>query len=276
MFVFWGKEGGGFEEPVPIEGSEGEPLAIAESGDEAIKSCPFPADLNGDGIIDLVTGNAAGTFAVFYGIEPGVFEQESEWLKAPDGSPLKIRGSDSGPNCHDWDGDGDLDIVTGSRGNTVFLITNEGTKTDCAFGEPVVLIRRPRAPFVEQGEEPILGVAHIKSPDQNVRVAVRDVNDDGKLDLVLGDRQFLSLVNDGVSAEEAERKLKAWNVKKRAHQESVSPKVDKLDFDNMESWNDDEKTIWSDYMDSSDVLEKEFELFAKDLQAGFVWLYLQK
>ena len=76
---------------------------------ENICTRPFAVDWDGDGHLDLVVGNFAGTFYWFKGEGKGKFQPKPEMIKAGD-EPLKIPGHHSDPFVIDWDGDGDLDL----------------------------------------------------------------------------------------------------------------------------------------------------------------------
>src|SRR5262249_61865406 len=72
---------------------------------------PFAVDWDGDGHLDLVVGNFAGTFHLFKGQGTGKFLPRPEEIKAHH-QPLKIEGHHSDPFVVDWDGD--LDMLSGS------------------------------------------------------------------------------------------------------------------------------------------------------------------
>src|SRR5262245_51240415 len=124
--VLWGQAGGGFKKADVLKGTDGEPLIIPVKGspgegEDWIKNIctrPFAVDWDGDGDLDLVVGNFHGTFYVFTGEGKGKFLPKPEELKAGD-KPLAIEGHHSDPFVIDWDGDGDLDVLSGSSSGGV-------------------------------------------------------------------------------------------------------------------------------------------------------------
>jgi hypothetical protein len=129
-------------------------------------------DVNGDGKLDLVTANVGGnTVTVLLGDGAGGFA-------AAAGSPFAVGGAPPDLALGDFNGDGKLDIVTAnSGGNTVSLLLGNGSGGfAAATGSPFSVGSTPG------------------------RVALGDLNGDGKLDLVAtgsGDNTVTVLLGDG-------------------------------------------------------------------------------
>ncbi|NJN14804.1 MAG: VCBS repeat-containing protein [Planctomycetes bacterium] len=103
---------------------------------------PFACDLDGDGRLDIVSGNFRGTFALFKGEGDGSFAPKATWLSA--GAAAMTVPSHSDPFLIDWDGDGDLDLLSGSALGGAFLFRNEGTRLAPKFGASTALLTAPR------------------------------------------------------------------------------------------------------------------------------------
>jgi hypothetical protein len=127
-------------------------------------------DLNGDGRMDLVSGEySPGNIHFFEGTRGG--------FKAS--KPLAEEGADfkdmnrwmSTVHFADWDGDKDLDMVVGSVMGGVYLNVNKGTRTKPVFGkrEPIMVGGSPMK--VKGKSDPF----------------VADWDGDGKPDLLVGD-----------------------------------------------------------------------------------------
>ncbi len=129
---------------------------------------PSFADIDGDGDLDLVVGSYGGEVHAFENTGTGYVE-----LTGTDNPFDGINpGRFSAPAFGDFDGDGDLDLILGAIGGQVHYHENTGTATAPVFTE-----RSGSAnPFdgVDIGNRSI--------------PAVSDVDGDGDLDVLLGER----------------------------------------------------------------------------------------
>jgi hypothetical protein len=260
--VLRGKADGTFHKAEVLKGTDGEPLIIPAKDDQVTdKICtrPFAVDWDCDGHLDLVVGNFSGTFYWFKGEGKGRFRPKPEQIKTG-GVPLRIEGAHSDPFVIDWDGDGALDLISGSSSGGVQWAKNRARKGEPPEMAPFEWLIQPgRAP--EYGQ--LLKEDELTGPTTATRVWVADVNGDGKLDLLIGDSVTLIAPAKGVSAEEFKKKFAAWR-----------KAVEKASKERSSETAEQAKQIKAGE-EFRKVFNRRTEFINED-RTGFVWLYLQK
>ena len=126
-------------------------------------------DFDADGKNDILSGSYPGELYLFKGQGGGKFAP-AEQIKHADRKPIKV-GMAAVAFAHDWDGDGDLDLLVGDIEGHVHLVINNGAKGKPAFGGSVLL---------QAADKPIK-VAH-----GDAGPSVADWDGDGKFDLLVG------------------------------------------------------------------------------------------
>jgi hypothetical protein len=261
--VLRGSKDGTFARAEALTGSDGEPLIITAEDvgnrrtmTDRICTRPFAVDFDGDGKLDIVSGNFAGTFALFRGEGQGKFSPKSTWLTAND-EPLRA-SAHSDPFVIDWDGDGDLDLLTGSAEGGAYLFENVGTRKEPKFGKQRTLLE----PAGHGGKGVKFGDAHVTAPQSSTRLWADDLNGDGKLDLLIGDMVSLMFVADGLDEASARKGLGEWEQRQRELLESNKP--------------DSSKEEQESFRKAHAQLREERAKIVRDDRTGFVWVMYRK
>jgi hypothetical protein len=265
--VLYGKSDGTFRKAEVLKGTDGEPLIIPVrskpgQGDDWVNNIctrPFAVDWDGDGHLDLVVGSFPGAFYLFKGQGSGRFHPKPEVMKADD-RPLKVEGHHGDPFVIDWDGDGDLDILSGSSEGGVQWAENRAGTGKPPHLEPFrVLI--DRGPSIEYGS--LLRDADLKGPLSDTRIWVDDINSDGKLDILVGDLTTLISPADGLSEDAFQKRYADWTTTR----DEASRKLQAV--------MNDEKERPKAQQRIQDLYQQRSQ-FMKEDRTGFIWLYLRK
>jgi hypothetical protein len=144
------------------------PLDGAEVG---LASAPALGDLDGDGDLDLVSGDRFFGFHYFENTGDTTAAAYAERFDANNPLDGIDIGSFSTPALGDLDADGDLDLVAGELGGGFFYLENTGSASSPAFALRIGA-GNPLSPFSVGGDS---------------RPALADLDGDGDLDLVAGE-----------------------------------------------------------------------------------------
>ncbi|HUG92548.1 MAG TPA: VCBS repeat-containing protein [Planctomycetaceae bacterium] len=177
LYVFSRNEDGSFAAGEKIQDASGKVINTGNA------STAFAVDWDADGDLDLITGNISGEVHLVLNGGSRTEPAYEEAVKLDVGAALARRGGDSGPIVADWDGDGLGDLLVGMGDGSVVWFRNTGRSGSPELGPGEELV--PKSPF---GFD-------LKSarPDQGewgarVKIHVTDLNGDGRVDLLLGDR----------------------------------------------------------------------------------------
>jgi VCBS repeat protein len=165
--LYWFKAGTtGFEKGRIIPETTPASLERAASAASAV-------DWDGDGDLDLLVGNISGQ--IYWLENRGTKTQFSFEERQPlqaGGSALSAEGGDGHPVAADWNGDGTLDLFIGCGDGSVLFC--RGVRKGAA-GPPAL---QAPVPVMAGGERLVVGM--------RTKVFVHDWNEDGQLDLLVG------------------------------------------------------------------------------------------
>lgn len=133
-----------------------------------VSFCPELVDWDADGDMDMLTGSYPGHLYLYLNNSKGKFAA-AEKVKDAAGDFLKP-GTSTNPRAHDWDGDGDLDLVIATS-SYLHVARNIGTRTAPKFAAKVERVKYRAQEFRFRGR---LGCE------------LADWNGDGRADLLIG------------------------------------------------------------------------------------------
>jgi FG-GAP repeat. len=139
-------------------------------------SAPAAVDWDGDGILDLIVGDAEGRLHLFRGTASGSLELHAAEPIRADGEPANV-GRYAAPFAADWNSDGIPDLLAGNGDGEIVLLEGrtDGTLTN-------------RGPLT--GKETNFFGTNTLKPGHNAVPVVIDWNGDGKKDLITGHLEY--------------------------------------------------------------------------------------
>lgn len=139
-------------------------------------------DYDADGRTDIVTGSYTGQFYLFRRQPDGGFAQR-DLLVDEDGNTLMMPFETAysvTPELVDMDADGVRDLVVGSEDGEVTWYRNTGKNDAPRYAKGELLVAAGRTGYDPEGSTP-------KQHGMRVKVHVTDWNEDGEVDLLVGD-----------------------------------------------------------------------------------------
>ena len=266
-----------FAEAKLVENVEGGPLlnthldknasnGMASNQIETICTHPHAVDYDNDGDLDIVNGCFGMSF---YYYENQGTPEKSQLTVSPIKLPIQSTSNHAAPHLADWDGDGDLDLLSGASQGGVILSENTGTRAEPIWSEFTQLV--PPTYHTTQSPSQI-------QPSASTRVWVMDWNGDGDLDLIVGDSVTLSSPKSGMGNTEYQRRKKEHEsqmAELAVVQQELMPKYQAA-MESGEELAPDLQQKWNDVSRKIAELFKSTEEFEDNQETGHVWLYVRK
>lgn len=270
-----------FDAAVAVTNADGAPVENAKIDDaegkdgfadnqlQTICTHQHAVDYDGDGDRDLVVGCFGPEFFLH---ENTGTDAEIRLNPVPVLLPVQINGHHAAPHLVDWDGDGDLDLLSGTSEGGVVFAENTGTRQQPAWSEFRPLIAATNSPPQSKAD------GEVVQPSNATRVWAYDWNRDGLLDLLVGDSVHISHPKEGISPEEFEKRQAEYQT--RIQEASLKYQTAYEEFSKSEgageSPDEEQQNKFNSAREEFQKVYESREEFQVDRQTGYVWLYLRK
>jgi hypothetical protein len=275
IYLFRGKGDGKFADGVTLKDKANQPVNMGRS------STVSAFDWDGDGVLDLLVGTGDGQVYLIpnEGTTSKYAFGKPKRLEA-DGKPIQAALGYAHPLAADWDADGRPGLLVGTGAGSVLWYANIGTRSRPKLAAPRTLV--PESALVK---DPSADLA----PGQlglRARIGVTDWNQDGRLDLLVGDRR-VAKHHATVADREAERKARHELARLQRDSQNAMQKLQELDKpvakETAKNRKEREKKIQS-LNESLAKMQKDELLAQKNLARlahpvhshGYIWLFLRQ
>jgi hypothetical protein len=263
LFLFHGVDDGQFKKPVKIKDKEGKEIKVGSA------SAVYAHDWDSDGDLDLLVGNIRGEiyFIVNAGTKKAPAFGGAVKLSAS-GKTIRVPGGDSGPVVVDWDGDGKHDLLSGAGDGSVVFFKNTGSNQKPTLAAQQILIKVKRKMLMSD-EAPVPCGGRSK-------IAVVDWNNDGALDILVGDFNSQGKKVKLTKEDMAKRAIAEaeWKKHYAAYREHAKKRPQKDDVEAMKTWQAESRKLSTAMRAPRRVMSQLNPI--KRTMHGNVWLYPRK
>ena len=242
---------------------------MADNQTSSICTHQHAVDYDADGDLDLVVGCFATSFYLY---ENHGSAGSIELSESPEKLPIESPSYHSAPHLVDWDGDGDLDLLSGTGNGGVVFAENTGTRSEPSWSEFQQLI-----PSSDKQEQTTANGGVIE-PSPSTRVWATDWNGDGLLDLLVGDCASIVNPKEAMDTAEFARRTQEFEDQMAVlaeKQQTLMPRYQQA----LESGEEPDEELAREMaviQDEQMTIYHAKQEFQDSQRTGFVWLYIRK
>jgi hypothetical protein len=247
-----------------LESTKERPIGITGTA-----SAAHAPDWDGDGDFDLIIGDIRGkVYLVPNEGTPESYSFGKEQQIRAGGKPINVKRS-AGPFAADWDGDGDLDLLVGADDGSISLYLNTGTVKSPELDSAIQLV--PPVKDYSRGSPP-----REVHRGKRSKICVTDWNEDGLLDLLVGD---YAVQKPDLPEPTPEQKAEHAKIRKELEkvQEHYKTLSEKLYGKDQERTKEQIEQLEKEQQEIRDrMTELRMKLPSESEWHGWVWLFLRK
>lgn len=247
-----------------LESTKEQPIAITGTA-----SAAHAADWDGDGDYDLIIGTIRGkVYLVPNEGTPESYAFGKEQQLQAGGKPIDVKRG-AGPFTADWDGDGNLDLIVGADDGSVSLYRNTGSAKSPELASAIQLV-----PPVEKSSS-LQPHSEVRRGSRS-KICVSDWNEDGLLDLLVGDITYQKpdlpefTYEQKAGHAEIRKELETVQEQYRTLSEKLYRRNQKQTKEQIEQLEKEHQEVRNRMTELRSKLPAEYECH------GWVWLFLRK